>query len=149
MSSRTLHMLRGSRRCTTNANRCVALSVKFKAQCSSVSLTSVRCRCCAIHVVGMIMDISIRCTPGESWPYYLASSGYTVGARCSGSTGVYPHRVPTFRRGTWLRRMIPDTELRVRFPMTSLPCNLSIVGRKPRLQRHVWPAVHTEAFIRC
>jgi hypothetical protein len=35
------------------------------------------------------MDTSVRCTPGESWPYYLAISGCTAGARCSVSTGVY------------------------------------------------------------
>jgi hypothetical protein len=29
---------------------------------------------CEIPVVGMVMDTSVRCTPGESWPYYLASS---------------------------------------------------------------------------
>jgi peptidase E len=37
----------------------------------------------------MIMDTSVRCTPGESWPYYLANGGCTAGARCSGSSGVY------------------------------------------------------------
>jgi hypothetical protein len=67
-------------------------------------------------MVGMIMDTSVRCTPGESWPYYVANSGCTAGARCSGSTGVYiyeiyPQWVPTFRRGTWLRRTAPDTEV--------------------------------------
>ena len=34
---------------------------------------------------------------------------------------IYPQRVPTFRRGTWLRRLTPDTEVRVRFPVMALP----------------------------
>jgi hypothetical protein len=45
--------------------------------------------CCKIPMVGTTMDTSVRCTPGESWPYYLANSGCSAGARCSGSTGVY------------------------------------------------------------
>jgi hypothetical protein len=45
--------------------------------------------CNEIPVVAMIMDTSVRCTPGGSWPYYLGSSGCTAGARCSGNTGVY------------------------------------------------------------
>jgi hypothetical protein len=88
-------------------------------------------------MVGMIMDTSVRCTPGESCPYYLADSGCAAGARCSGSIlyiyiYIYPQWVPTFRRGTWLRRtapeltaLHPDTEVRVRFPVMALPCNLS------------------------
>jgi hypothetical protein len=62
----------------------------------------------------MVMDTSVRSTAGESWPYNLASSGCTAGARFSGSTEhidiIYPHWVPTFRRGTCLRRTAPDTE---------------------------------------
>jgi hypothetical protein len=40
-------------------------------------------------MVGTIMDTSVRCPPGESWPNCLAYSGCIAGARCSGSTGVY------------------------------------------------------------
>jgi hypothetical protein len=36
---------------------------------------------------------------------------------------IYPQWVPTFRRGTWLRRSTPDTEVWVRFPVMAFPCN--------------------------
>jgi hypothetical protein len=85
--------------------------------------------CWEIPVVGTIMDTSVRCTPGESWPYYLANRGCTARARCSGSAEytyeIHPHRVPTFRRGTWLLRTTPDSKVRVRFPVIASPCNPS------------------------
>jgi hypothetical protein len=45
--------------------------------------------CCEIPMAGMIMDTSVRCIPGESWPYYLANSGCIAGASYSSNTGVY------------------------------------------------------------
>jgi hypothetical protein len=70
--------------------------------------------CSEILMVGMIMDTSVRCTPGESWPYNFspivdvlrepvvrAVQGYIY--------EIHPQWVPIFRRGTWLRRTAPDT----------------------------------------
>jgi hypothetical protein len=58
------------------------------------------------------MDTSVRCNPGESWPYYQA---VVVVLRAPVARGyiyeIYPEWVLTFRRGTWLRRTAPDTEV--------------------------------------
>jgi hypothetical protein len=107
-----------------------------------------------IPIVGMLMDTSVSCTPGESWPYYLANSGCIAGACCLGSTWVYISHisqwVPTFRRGTWLRRTSPDTEVRVRFPVMALPCNPSTFSLRnlPQMKHHLITNLDVDLFPR-
>jgi hypothetical protein len=40
---------------------------------------------------------------------------------------MYPHRVPTFRRGTWLQRMAPDTKVPGSIPDDGISCNPSTI----------------------
>ena len=84
----------------------------FDRRCSD----GVHCgECCEIPMVGTIMDTSIRCNPGESWPTIspiVDALREPVARAVRGYIYlIYPHRVPNFRRGTWLRRTTPDTEV--------------------------------------
>jgi hypothetical protein len=59
---------------------------------------------------------------------------------------IYPHREPAIRRGTWLRRTTPDTEVRIRFPVLALPSSPSRMNPTLRLaishdeSPHAWTA---------
>jgi hypothetical protein len=47
---------------------------EFEPEVYGCEFGTIDCVCCEIPVVGMVTDTSVRCTPGESWPYYLAST---------------------------------------------------------------------------
>jgi hypothetical protein len=80
------------------------------------------------------MDTSVRCTPGSLGPTISPIVDVLREPVARALRGyiylTYPHRVPTFRRGTWLRCMAPDMEVRVRFPVMELPCS-TLTGYGP------------------